>query len=525
MKDRWKTLLCFLVVVLICLTFYLVTVSNNFISDSDILLLALMVEGKAPYAMDFEFAHLGWMPCCKFAYRTWNFFGYKGGSIFPLQIFNIFISSMAVGFIFLSIHRLTRKFIISAIIALIFGFSLSFWVIAVNNRPYPTGTLFLAISFYLLVIFLEGANFFIFFSGIFCGMANWFHLTNFYLFFAGVTGILLKKEAPAEKFKNFFLYLGGFSAAFLIPFIILLVKTAFKYVDSMGGSLADTMIKLLSVKIGFQADWQSYFNFVTEFSSKIIPLPFNKYIFIAFFLLILAASWKIIKTSLIPGACAFVWFITVFLGTKLAVPLNTNSYNIWLPLLMLFSMAFAPAKEGERSFLSSLGQKGGTVVAFLFLLVVFLTNFKFYLLPQHSPESDAVQQSVLFINKNLKESDYLITVGLPSIYSKYFGNFKVIDLEYIFIKYRAEATESFPANQLLQEINEDIKRGGRVFLADETKTNFQSYAFSMAGLTEFNFKKKTWNFNDIRNFLEKNFRFKENANTPGGWKLMELISK
>jgi len=94
-----------------------------------------------------------------------EYFGFTHSAMFFMQIYNLFISSFTIGFIFLSFYIISKKIILSFLFSSIVGFSNAYWFYShVNDTPLIPGCF--AIYLFFITFFILNPKFILDFSGI-----------------------------------------------------------------------------------------------------------------------------------------------------------------------------------------------------------------------------------------------------------------------------------------------------------------------------------------------------------------------
>jgi len=458
-------------------------------------------------------SHILWSVTTLFFHRLWQFCGYSGGAILPMQTLSIIYTALSVGILYLILHRLTRDFLVSVVMALTFHFSAWVWQAALHPKIYPSAVLFQLLSIYFICFSPPGKSRGPIMGGLCQALSILHHFATIFFVPAPLVFFLLQKTSFKTKLRDACLYL-GFSLFLSFGFIYYAYR-ALIHCDP-GPRLSffiDWLIMRKATTGAFvaQRNLSEYFRFLNEQIVGNFPPPavtrpdwmptmtygatVKRGIYGFFFLGLLAvllgllslaagritekmrplsrpfqhvlASWK----ANLAYFCFFAAGLLLMLFAFYVVdPHNGLIFIVLAPFFLLLGLCVAPLKIPQPRSLFPWFYNGiinGALV--VLMLMVLRINLASGIYPSSRIENNVELTRVLSLKKYLKSDDVIVVLGFfpDARYFQYFLGARVLEVQLLFQWYNKNSSVFGPPVdpylKMGEIINEEVGKH-RVFL-------------------------------------------------------------
>ncbi len=481
-EDK-KTLLHAMFIFIAFALLYIIFFSTTYFRDSFIYAVALednSIKDRFPPQ------HLLYVLSIRCFYEIWVFLGYRGGALFPLQVFTALFGALGVSSLFILTRDVTKNAVIALFASLLLGFSYGFWRYSIEAMPYVTAISLLICSSTLLVGVKERSSHKSFFIlGLLTSLATFFHQLSALFVFVLAIAIWTIKESLSSRIKYLLIYLSTavvvvVGAYIIVGWGILRLHTVRDLVYFMTDRLHSSLLALaaghgrLSLTQPFKAmiGIGNLFVgevFVAEYLLSTTPDYFERIFLLSpsgapqayravqptagtYVLFLLTAI--VVLSMVIASLYAFIfrkriwrsypgllmicvtWIAIFGLFVFWYVPQNRQWWLFILPALcILFALVLKDAQENLSQRLSPRKQY---LFTSLFMLSLFSVNFFGSILPSHDPNTDKNLALTQMIAPCVQEGDLVFTLdrgeyknALP--YINYFNRADVASLRLIFL--------------------------------------------------------------------------------------------
>lgn len=458
-------------------------------------------------------SHILWSATTFFFYRLWQFCGYSGGAILPMQVLSIIYTALSVGVLFLILHRLTRDWIVSVVMALTFHFSAWVWQAALHPKIYPSAVLFQLLTIYFICFSPRGKIRGPIMGGLCQALSILNHFATVFFIPAPLVFFLLQKTSFKTKLRDACLYLGV--SLFLSFGFMFYAYQALIHCDP-GPRLSqfiDWLIMRRATTGAFvaQRDFSAYFRFLNEQIVGNFPPPavtrqdwmptitygtnvkraiygFLVLGLLVFLLGLLSGIVGRITEKMRPlsrpfqhvlafwnsNLAYFSFFATglilMLFGFYVVDPHNGLIFIVLAPFFLLLGLCVAPLKIPQPKSLFPWFYNGvinGALVVILFL--VFRMNLGSGIYPGSRVENNVELTRVLALKQYLRSDDVVVALGFLSDarYFQYFLGVRVLEVQLLFQWYNKDSSifgpPVDPYLKLGEMINEESRKH-RVFL-------------------------------------------------------------
>lgn len=185
---------------------YLLTLNVDYSHDSDIIRLALDVEGYCR-GISYPFIHQGWVPFGRFLWNTSLLLGFKGGSFIPMQMFAVMAGALSVSALFLFLRALKVGSLVSFLIVACYSVSWCLLYYSSDNRFYTFGLLLFILICWLLLLPDPARKPAVATAGVLGGLLLLSHIGFYYFFPVAVVIVLMRGTSLKIRVGNLLIFL------------------------------------------------------------------------------------------------------------------------------------------------------------------------------------------------------------------------------------------------------------------------------------------------------------------------------
>ncbi len=458
-------------------------------------------------------SHILWSITTFLFLRLWQLFGYHGGAILPMQFLSVIYTALSAAIMFLILFKLTRNWIISTSVSLMFHFSAWVWLSALHPKIYPSAVMFQLLAIYFLFFPPPGKTSGPILAGLCQALSILYHFATVFFIPAPLVYFLFRHSSWRTKLLDGCTYL---ASAAIIPFgFILYVYTVLMRCHPGPGlsNFIDWLLMRRASTGAFVAnrDLAAYFGFLNEQIISKFPPPAIKndgwmlamnhgpgitraiyaLLLLGLLVLLVAAAGLIAARftgKLTHASTAFRSILSfwkhnmacfVFLAAGLLLmllafyvvdPHNGLAYILLVPFFLLLGLSLSPLAIPGRKGLLHVFLNGILYgVLMVLVLVLFKVNLAGGIYPASRIENNVELMRVLSLKKQLERDDIVVSLGvLPDArYFQYFLGLRVIEIQLFFQWYNKNTSLSGqsvdPYLKLGEIINGECKKH-RVFL-------------------------------------------------------------
>ncbi len=340
---------------------YLLTFNVDYSHDSDIIRLALDVEGYSR-GISYPSIHQGWILFGRFIWKTCFLLGYRSGSFIPMQMLSLTAGALSVAALFLLMRALKAGYLVSILSAVCYSVSWHLLYFSSDNRLYTLGLLFFILICWLLLLPGPSAGYAAA-AGALGGMVVLDHLGFYYFFPAAAAAILTRETTVAKRLINLavFLFVTG-----LVFFAGTLLVTG-----SLGESLSFLMPgSLYNIWLGLNQGFKSYFLHFRSMPLPVLashfwgndlvllpgPIPYSALYKVSVILLLLLTVVGFVlragdmfrdRRERAVWVTLAVWMSAALLSTVYFSPTGAPNVGILVPVFLTFGIMSQPA-AGNR---------------------------------------------------------------------------------------------------------------------------------------------------------------------------------
>jgi len=474
------------------LLLYLLTLSHNYNGDG--LGYARIVESNDSGRLFSVSARLLFCPTGKLVLTVADLAGIDVRSVTVLQVVNSIFGAAGAGILFLAAFRISRSVRISLIAALGLGFSLSYWFWITNATSYPGNIFLLTLTLFLLVklISVEDKGKYIKLSvliGFTHALAGFYWLTAILLLPAVFLSVLIAGASmiAAYRIRAALAYLVSFAIVLFTPLLIAGISTGnvhtaedfpkWLMAASYGIGPELNLLNLSRGIIGFSASVFHLVDIGPVVKKVIWGVPFRVdsqvrlyievvvfailwlfIIFMAGYLFRFRKNILNIRKRLIAILTSWIAIPTVFGAIWLGS--DTERWLSVLPVLWLFVLFVV---MHGREFLSHTRRRTVEAVIWGFLIVLFVNNIAFSILPDRDIDNNHFMLTAQSLNERMNEDDIVFLWGHDHVFTAdHLTYFFSLDAIHIGQVGRERPDQAF--NILEQRMTESRIRGGRIYV-------------------------------------------------------------
>ena len=449
------------------LSLYQLFRTQNYNFDS--ILYARMVESGVDL---FDTRHILQHHLQRIFYLACLKMGYVGDAIIPIQFLNSVFAALAVSLFYPLCKSITKNHRISAFSSLFLGFSSGFWRYSTSGEILILPVTLLIICLYL--VFKAGKKN-IMIAGAVFGLEVCMYQSHILYGPAIIAGILLRSNKRETRIKEAIYFFLNASTVILLIYGGVWQLFAGGKMNPLTWFLGMTTH---SVWTGFTEKSISH---AMHSAQTVLMHPGG--IALAFWIILILVIFRDIYCNFGMAQTNRQEHVTSFLLILFFIPaqLYYNPGNdqqlipMLIPLWILVSIGLADIIKGNRVI--------GLALPILILLMLFLTNFIFSVLPESRPENNLNLQRTLFIKENTKSTDLILITGFPPYsqdrqYIPYFAKREMTSFWDLYCCTKIERSFEYT---LKKKINGTLWRGGNVYIhmpvVDERQPNWRIVNF------------------------------------------------
>ena len=477
---------------LVVLAVYLVFLSDNYNGDG--LGYARIVEQADSDQLFSVSARLLYCPTGRLGLHISNLFGLDFRSVRVLQIINALFGALGAGVFFLTAHQISRSIRQSLLVSIGLASSLAFWFWCTNATSYPGNVFFLLVTLYLIVRMWRTSSYnkYIILSllvGLSHALAGFYWLTALLLVPAVALSMFI--SGHTLKFRQRLSAVVVYGASFLFFLLVPLLIAGFATGRISNLSEFPSWLRAASYGIPPSLSLQNFSRGIIGFSSSFFHLtqigpvvkqliwgvPFaltskiRLYSEIAAFVLL----WVFVAMT---GLClylnrmfAFVsrFRLTLVLLAWALVPLifglvwlgsDTERWLAGLPIFwLLVLMCFQNPEVIYESKFSRIFQG----IAWVFVLMIFVYNFSFAILPHSKPVNNQYMQAAAYFDSKVSGEDLLLLWGHDHVFTAdHLAYFYKIPAIHLYQEARERPSTAIATIQ--REVDARLNEGHRVFV-------------------------------------------------------------
>ncbi|MFH0802857.1 MAG: hypothetical protein V2A78_10800 [bacterium] len=185
---------------------YLLTMSTDYSHDSDVIRLALDIEGYCN-GISYPFIHQGWVPFGRFIWNACRLLGYQGGSFLPMQVFSALAGAISVFMLFLFLRALRVGSFLSFLVAACYSVSWYLLSFSSDNRFYSLGLLLSILILWLLLLPEPARRSAVVTAGALSGLLLLSHIGFYYLLPVAVVIVLMRGTSLKIRVGNLLVFI------------------------------------------------------------------------------------------------------------------------------------------------------------------------------------------------------------------------------------------------------------------------------------------------------------------------------
>lgn len=479
--KRNHNILFFLLFFLIIFSAYSLLLSRNYNLDGIAHLITLRDGQIKDY---FPSRHMLYLPISAVFYKIWQFLGYQGNALIPLQVMNSLMGAIGVTFIAISIFRMIHSRLISVLCSSLFAFSYGYWIQCTDVHFVIMSILPIILMFFFAEIYSEEGRtkrpLFLFLMGLSTALGILIYIPNVFFIIFGLAIIYTTKNNNYIKTSMFYLLSAGIPVILTFIFVGILVHNCF--------TLHDLFIWLTTYQtlpIWCTWGWDRILKAFLGFIAAIIPLC--KGLGLRDLAQGILHKTKIIsQLSLFSFALLFCYSISYFFRNFRTLNVSFKKMILYFVVsllpLAIFNIWFCPDDEqvwiiftipvwlitacilGDVLVKNKKNCKIVLSIACLSLFFLFTANFTRAIMPSRFKKNIGLEKAIMMGDK-MSVHDIIITPFWDwTGYIPYFTNKRVISLPAKAGVLKSERNKVLFYLQNL--VNEQQRKGGRVFIVN-----------------------------------------------------------